>query len=66
MGQKSPIEVQCAQKTTELTGGLGRVAVLKMGYSFFQRLGILGGHLVTKEVTSGAWKTPFTKLMMSR
>jgi hypothetical protein len=28
--QKSPTEVQHAQETAELTGGLGRVAVLKM------------------------------------
>lgn len=33
----------------ELTGGLRRLAVLKMGYSFFQRLGTLGRHLVTEE-----------------
>jgi hypothetical protein len=33
----------------ELTGGLGRLAVLKVGYSFFQRLGGLGGQLVTEE-----------------
>lgn len=31
MGQKSPVEVQHAQETAELTGGLGRVTVLKMG-----------------------------------
>jgi hypothetical protein len=34
---KSPVGVQHAQKTAELTGGLGRVAVLKMGYPFVQR-----------------------------
>jgi hypothetical protein len=33
----------------ELTVGLGRVAVLKMVYSFFQRSGTRGGHLVTEE-----------------
>jgi hypothetical protein len=32
-----------------MTGGFRTVAVLKMGYSFFQRLGTLGGHLVTEE-----------------
>jgi hypothetical protein len=47
--KKSPVEVQQAQETAELTGGLGSLAVLEMGYSFFQRLGTLGGHLVTKE-----------------
>jgi hypothetical protein len=35
VGQKSPVEVQHAQETAELTGGLGRMAVLEMGYSFF-------------------------------
>jgi hypothetical protein len=49
VGQKSRIEIQHAQETPELTGGFGRVAVLKMGYSFFQRLGTLSGHLVTEE-----------------
>jgi hypothetical protein len=48
VGKKSPIDVQHTQKTTELTGGLGRTAV-KMGRSFFHRLGTLGGHLVTEE-----------------
>jgi hypothetical protein len=49
MGQELPVEVQHAQKSAELTGGFGRVAILKMGYSFFQGLGTLSGHLVTKE-----------------
>jgi hypothetical protein len=49
VGQKSPVEVQHAQKPSELTGGLGRLARLKIGYSFFQRLGTLGGHLITEE-----------------
>jgi hypothetical protein len=44
-----PVKVQHAQETAGLTGGLRRVAVLKMGYSFFQRSGTLGGHLVTEE-----------------
>jgi hypothetical protein len=35
VGQKSPVELQHAQKTAELTGGLGRVAVLETGHSFF-------------------------------
>jgi hypothetical protein len=35
VGQKLPVEVQHAQKQVELTGGLGRLAVLEMGYSFF-------------------------------
>jgi hypothetical protein len=35
VGEKSPIEVQHAQKLMELTGGLGRVAVLEMGHLFF-------------------------------
>jgi hypothetical protein len=49
VGQKSPVEVQHAQKSTELTGGLWRVAVLEMGHSLFQRLRTFGGHLVTEE-----------------
>jgi hypothetical protein len=47
--QKSPIEFEHAQKSTELTGGLGRVAVLEIGHFFFQRLGTLDGHVVTEE-----------------
>jgi hypothetical protein len=47
--QKSPVEVQHAQKPAELTGGLGRLAALKMGYLFFLRLGTFGRHLVTEE-----------------
>jgi hypothetical protein len=49
VGQKSPIEVKHAQETAELTGGLGRETVLEVGYSFFQRLGTLGGQLATEE-----------------
>jgi hypothetical protein len=49
VGQKSPMEVHHARKSTELTSGLWRMTVLEMGYSFFQRLGSLGGHLVTEE-----------------
>jgi hypothetical protein len=49
VGQISPVEVQHAQETAELTGGLGRMAVLEMGYSFFLRFGIFDGHLVTEE-----------------
>jgi hypothetical protein len=48
IGQISPVEVQHAQETAELTGCLGRLAVLKMGYSF-QRLRALDRHVVTKE-----------------
>jgi hypothetical protein len=61
--QKSPVEVHHAQKTAELTGGLGRVAVLEIGYSIFQKLGTFGRHLVTDEVTSGAQKTHCAWLM---
>jgi hypothetical protein len=38
-----------AQKTVELTGGRGMVAVSQTGYSIFQRLGILGGDFVSEE-----------------
>jgi hypothetical protein len=53
LGQKSPAEIQHAQKSTELTGGLLRVAVLEMVHSFFQRLRSFGGHLVTEEGNLG-------------
>jgi hypothetical protein len=53
MRQKCPIEIHRAQKQTELTGDLWKVAVLEMGHSFFQRLGSLGGHLVTEESDIG-------------
>jgi hypothetical protein len=48
MGQKSPVEVQHAQKSMELLGGLGRVTVLEMDHSFIERLATLGGHLLTE------------------
>jgi hypothetical protein len=51
--QKSPVEVQNAQKSTELTGGLWRVAVLEMGHSLFQRLRTFSGHLVAEEGNLG-------------
>jgi hypothetical protein len=51
--QKSPVEVQHAQESTDLTGGLWRVAVLEMGHSLFQRLRSFGGHLVTEEDNLG-------------
>jgi hypothetical protein len=54
VGQKSPIEVQHAWKSVEQTGVLGRVAVLEM--RFIQRLGTLGGYLVTKEGYLGCSK----------
>jgi hypothetical protein len=49
VGKKSPVEVQHAQKSTELTGGLWRMAVLKIGHSLFQRMRTFGEHLVTEE-----------------
>jgi hypothetical protein len=49
VGQESPVEIQYAQKSTELTGGLWRVAILEMGHSLFQRLGTFCEHLVTEE-----------------
>jgi hypothetical protein len=36
LGQKLPIEIQHAQKSTELTGGLWSLTVLEMGHWFFQ------------------------------
>jgi hypothetical protein len=64
MGQKSHVEVQHAQKSTELTVGLWRVAVLEMGHSLFQRLRTFGGNLVTEEGNSGARKMHFARLIM--
>jgi hypothetical protein len=49
VGQKSPVEIYHAQKSTELAGSLWRMAVLEIGHSFVQRLGNLGRLLVTKE-----------------
>jgi hypothetical protein len=49
-GAQIPIEVQHAQKSTELTGVLWWVIVLKMGHSFFLSLGTLGGHLGSRPV----------------
>jgi hypothetical protein len=47
--QESPEIVQHAQETAELTCGFGRLAFLKVGHSFFQRLGALSRHLIIKE-----------------
>jgi hypothetical protein len=49
VGQESPVEVQHAQEAAELTGGLGRRAVLEACYSHLQRLGTLDGHFVPEE-----------------
>jgi hypothetical protein len=49
VGQKSPVEIQHTQKSTDLTAGLWRVAVLEMGHSLFQRLRTFGGHLAAEE-----------------
>jgi hypothetical protein len=49
VGQKSPVVVHHAQETAELTGGFGRLVVLKVSDSFFHRLGALSGHLITEE-----------------
>jgi hypothetical protein len=46
---KNPVEIQHAQKSTELTGGLRRRAVQKMGHSILQWSGTLGGHFVTEQ-----------------
>lgn len=54
VGRELPVEVQHAQETAEQTGGLGRLAVLKVGCSFFQRFGTLSRHFVTKEGDLGA------------
>jgi hypothetical protein len=39
-----------------MTDGLGRMAVLKMGYLFFQRSGTLGGNLVAEEGDLGCFE----------
>jgi hypothetical protein len=63
VGQKSPVKFEHSQESTELTGGLKRVAVLKMGHSLFQRLGTHGGHLVTEEGDLGCSKDVLRRLM---
>jgi hypothetical protein len=62
VGQKSPVEVQHAQKSSELTGGLWRVAVLEVGQSLFQRLRTFGGHLVTEEGNFGCLEDALCRL----
>jgi hypothetical protein len=54
VGRKSPVEVQPAQKLTELTGGLWRVAALEMVHSFFQRSRTHGGHFVSEDGDLGS------------
>jgi hypothetical protein len=49
VGQKSPVVVQHAQETAELTCGFGKLEFLTVSHSFFQRLGALDGHLITVE-----------------
>jgi hypothetical protein len=56
MRQKSSIEIQHAQKSTELNGGLGIVGVLEMGHSLFQRLGTFRENLVIEEDEFGCSK----------
>jgi hypothetical protein len=56
LGQKSYINVQHAQKSAELTGGLGMLAVLELCHLFFQRLGTFNGYLVTEEGDFGCSK----------
>jgi hypothetical protein len=49
VGQESPVVVQHARVTAELTGGFGRLALLKVSHSSFQRFRALDGHLITEE-----------------
>jgi hypothetical protein len=63
VGQKLPVQVQNAHETAELTGGLGSLAVLKMGFSLSQRLGTLGGHLVTEEGDFGCSENAFRRVV---
>jgi hypothetical protein len=53
--QKSPIEVQLAQKKAKLTGRLGMETSLEIliDHTFFQRLEILGSYPVTNEGVLG-------------
>jgi hypothetical protein len=62
VGRTSPLEVQHTQKSTELTGVLWRVAVLEMGHSLFQRLRILGRHLVTEKGDFGCLEDAFRRV----
>lgn len=71
IGQKSNVEIQHDWKTAELTGGLGRVAILKIDYPFyhfFQRSGTSRTYSVAnlqpRKVNSGARKTHLVGLMI--
>jgi hypothetical protein len=46
---RTPIEIQHAEKPTELTGRLRWLVFLEVGHSLLQRLGTVGGHLVAEE-----------------
>jgi hypothetical protein len=45
-----------------MAGGLGRGAVLEVGYTLLQRMGILFGHFVTKEGELGCSKDAFGRV----
>jgi hypothetical protein len=62
MGQKSPIEIHHAQKSTELAGSLWRMAVLEIGHSFVQRLGTLSRHFVPEEGDLGCPKDALRRI----
>jgi hypothetical protein len=48
VGQESPVVVHHALETEELTSRFGRLVLLKVSHSFFQRLGALSGHLINE------------------
>jgi hypothetical protein len=66
VGQKSPVEIQHAQKSAELTGVFGREAVPEMSYSYFQTSGTLGGYLVTEEDDLGCSEDALRRIDQDR
>jgi hypothetical protein len=49
MWYETPIEIQHAEKPTELAGRLRWLVFLEVGHSLLQRLGTFGGYLVAEE-----------------
>jgi hypothetical protein len=60
--QKSSVKVDHSQEATKQADGLGRRAVLKMGHSFFQRSGTLGGNFVSEEGDLGCFEDTFRRV----
>jgi hypothetical protein len=58
VGQKSPVDFQHAQNSTELTGVDCSVEVLEMGHLLFQRLRTFGAQLITEDGDLGYSEDP--------